>query len=95
MNGERILLLLLLVIMPNSAENKYLAQGGTEELDIRKEGQGLRSVLVSEYKVDKVVEAHFSWRPLAGIEKDGLRLVICEQAIPKHGVLGSVEIVPK
>ena len=50
MNGERILLLLLLVIMPNSAENKHLAQGGTEELDIRKEGQGLRSVLVHWYK---------------------------------------------
>ena len=79
----------------SAKQNTHLAQGCAEELDVREEGSGLGSVLVPEDKVDEVVEARLSGRPLARIQEDGSRLVVCEQAVPGYGVLGSVHIVPE
>jgi hypothetical protein len=54
---------------------------------------GLRSVFVSEDRIDEGVEALLSRSPLARIDKNGPHLVVCEQVIAKHCVLGSVHIV--
>ena len=75
-------------------EKKNLLHGGAEQLDEGEERLGLGSVPVSEDSIDEEVEARHSRSPLARIKKHGPRLVVCDQVIAKHCVLGSVQIVP-
>lgn len=72
----------------------HLAQGGAEQLDIREQGGGLGSVLISKGTVDIEVEALISILPLARVDKQSLRLIVCDDAIAKHGILGGVKVVP-
>ena len=73
-------------------KKRNLLHGGAEQLDEGEERLGLGSVPVSEDTIGEEVEAPLSSIPLARIKKHGPRLVVCDQVIAKHCVLGSVQI---